>query len=324
MGQKGQVRLRSLPKSPDLSPQVKQGDRPKMNRYIDQFLDYLSLERGLSKNTLTAYTRDLNKFTTYLKKGHIRSFNDVKRSDITDFMLFQKDRGLSASSIARGLAAMKVFFRFLAREGFLKTDIASVIETPKLWKHLPEALSLDEIDRLLNTPNLRDWIGIRDKACLELMYATGLRVSEVINLNIKDVNLDLGVIRCLGKGSKERIVPLGKVAKTAIKRYIDKVRIKLIKSSTETGLFITRLGRKMSRQMLWKIIKGYARKARIDKDIKPHTLRHSFATHLLERGADLRVVQEMLGHSNISTTQIYTHINKERLKSIHKRFHPRP
>lgn len=295
-----------------------------MNRYIDQFLDYLSLERGLSKNTLTAYARDLNKFTTYLKKMHILSFNDVKRSDITDFMLFQKDRGLSASSIARGLAAMKVFFRFLAREGLLKTDIASVIETPKLWKHLPEALSLDEIDRLLNAPNLRDWIGIRDKACLELMYATGFRVSEVINLNIKDVNFDLGVIRCLGKGSKERIVPLGKLAKTAIKRYIDKVRIKLIKSSTETGLFITRLGRKMSRQMLWKIIKGYARKARIDKDIKPHTLRHSFATHLLERGADLRVVQEMLGHSNISTTQIYTHINKERLKSIHKRFHPRP
>jgi integrase/recombinase XerD len=291
---------------------------------IDQFLDYLSLERGLSKNTLTSYGRDLNKFVSFLKKKRISSFGDVKKSDIQDFLLFQKDRGLSSNSIARGLAAMKVFFRFLAREGFLKTDIASVIETPKLWKHLPEALSFSEVDKLLNAPNLRDWIGIRDKACLELMYATGLRASELINLNIKDVNLELGIIKCVGKGSKERIVPLGKVAKAALKRYIDKVRGKLIKSGAEGGLFLTRLGRKMSRQMLWKIIKGYARKSRIDKDIKPHTLRHSFATHLLEGGADLRVVQEMLGHSNISTTQIYTHINKERLKSIHKKFHPRP
>lgn len=282
------------------------------------------MERGLSKNTLVSYARDLNKFITYLEKKHILSFDNVKKSDITDFMLFQKDRGLSANSIARGLAAMKVFFRFLVRESFLNTDITSVIETPKLWKHLPDSLSLREVDRLLNVPNLRVWKGIRDKACLELMYATGLRASEVVNLNIRDVNFELGVVRCVGKGSKERIVPLGKVAKTAIKRYIDKVRPKLIKSVSESGLFLSRLGRKMSRQMLWKIIKGYARKTRIDKDIKPHTLRHSFATHLLERGADLRVVQEMLGHSNISTTQIYTHINRERLKSIHKKFHPRP
>ena len=295
-----------------------------MDKNIEQFLDYLSLERGLAKNTLVSYSRDLNKFAAYLEKRHIRSLSNVKKSDISDFMLSQRDSGLSPNSIARGLAAMKVFFRFLAREGVLKSDIASVIETPKLWKHLPESLSVEEVEKLLNAPNLKEWIGIRNRACLELMYATGLRVSEMINLNIRDVNLDLGVVRCIGKGSKERIVPLGKMAKTAIKRYTDKVRPKLIKSSSENGLFITRLGRKMSRQMLWKIIKGYAKKARIDKDIKPHTLRHSFATHLLERGADLRIVQEMLGHSNISTTQIYTHINKERLKSIHKKFHPRP
>lgn len=295
-----------------------------MNKSVDQFLDYLLVERGLSKNTLTSYARDLNKFAAYLEKKHIRSFDNVEKSDITDFMLYQKDRGLSANSIARGLAAMKVFFRFLSREGFLKTDIASVIETPKLWKHLPDALSFSEVEKLLNAPNIRDWIGIRDKACLELMYATGLRASEVVNLNLQDVNLDLGVLRCVGKGSKERIVPLGKVAKAAIKRYIDRVRPKLIKSASGGGLFLSRLGKKMSRQMLWKIIKGYKRKARIDKGISPHTLRHSFATHLLEGGADLRVVQEMLGHSNISTTQIYTHINKERLKSIHRKFHPRP
>jgi len=295
-----------------------------VNTHIDQFLDYISLERGLSKNTIAAYRRDLDKLAAFLKKRHITSFKDAKKSDITDFMFRQKDKGLSANSVARGLAAMKVFFRFLAREGFLKTDIASVIETPKLWKHLPEVISFNEVDKLLKAPGLKDWMGIRDKAFLELMYATGLRASEVVNLNIGDVNLDLGVLKCLGKGSKERIVPLGKEAKTAIKRYIDNARPKLIKTSSERGLFITRLGRKMSRQMLWKIIKRYAKKARINKEIMPHTLRHSFATHLLERGADLRIVQELLGHANISTTQIYTHINKERLKSIHRKFHPRP
>lgn len=295
-----------------------------MKASIDQFLDYLSLERGLSKNTLAAYARDLNKFTVFLKRRHVLSFKDVKKSDITDFMFLQKDKGLAANSVARGLAAMKVFFRFLAREGFLKSDIASIIETPKLWKNLPDAISLHEVDRLLSAPNLRDWMGIRDKACMELMYATGLRASEVVGLNTRDVNFGLGILKCLGKGSKERIVPLGKAARIAIKRYIDKVRPKLAKSGSESGLFLTRLGRKMSRQTLWKIIKRYAKKTRINKDIKPHTLRHSFATHLLERGADLRSVQEMLGHANISTTQIYTHINRERLKSIHRKFHPRP
>ncbi|MDD5681035.1 MAG: site-specific tyrosine recombinase XerD [Candidatus Omnitrophica bacterium] len=295
-----------------------------MKDNIAQFLDYLSLERGLSKNTLISYERDLGKLTTYLKNKGIASFSEVKKSDVTDFMLSEKDKELSANSIARGLAAIKTFFRFLAREGFLKTDVASIIETPRLWKHLPDTLSIDEVDRILSKPNLKDWIGIRDKACLELMYATGMRVSEIVNLNLTDANLDLGIVKCLGKGSKERIVPLGKTAITAIKRYLDKVRPGLARSDSEKGLFLTRLGHKMTRQMLWKIIKFYTKKARIDKNITPHTLRHSFATHLLEKGADLRSVQEMLGHANISTTQIYTHINKERLKMIHRQFHPRP
>ncbi|MDP3789211.1 MAG: tyrosine recombinase, partial [Candidatus Omnitrophota bacterium] len=203
-------------------------------------------------------------------------------------------------------------------------DVTSVIETPKLWKHLPDSLSSDEVDHMLSKPNLKDWIGIRDKACLELMYATGMRVSEVVNLNLSDANFDLGIVKCLGKGSKERIVPLGKAAILAVRRYLEKIRPGLVKSGSEKGLFLTRLGHKMTRQMFWKIIKSYAKKARIDKNITPHTLRHSFATHLLERGADLRSVQEMLGHANISTTQIYTHINKERLKMIHRQFHPRP
>ena len=295
-----------------------------MEDNIAQFLDYLSLERGLSKNTLISYERDLVKFSDYMKKKGIASFGEVKKSNVTDFMLSEKDKGLSANSIARGLAAMKTFFRFLAREGFLKMDVTSVIETPKLWKHLPDALSMDEVDDLLSKPNLKDWIGVRDKACLELMYATGMRVSEVVNLNLSDVNLGLGVVKCLGKGSKERIVPLGKTANTAIKRYLENVRPTLVKSDSERGLFLTRLGHNMTRQMFWKIIKSYTKKARIRKNITPHTLRHSFATHLLERGADLRSVQEMLGHANISTTQIYTHINKERLKMIHRQFHPRP
>ena len=291
---------------------------------IAQFLDYLSLERGLSKNTLISYERDLVKFSGYLKKKGAVSFNEAKKSDVTDFMFSEKDKGLSANSIARSLAAIKTFFKFLAREGFLKMDVTSVIETPKLWKHLPDSLSINEVDRLLSKPNLKDWIGIRDKACLELMYATGMRVSEIVSLNLTDINLDLGVVKCMGKGSKERIVPLGKAAGTAVRRYLDRVRPTLVKSDSEKGLFLTRLGHKMTRQMFWKIIKSYAKKARIDKNIMPHTLRHSFATHLLERGADLRSVQEMLGHANISTTQIYTHINKERLKMIHKQFHPRP
>lgn len=295
-----------------------------VNDNIAQFLDYLSLERGLAKNTLVSYGRDLNKFSGYMEKSGIASLNEVKKSDVTDFMLSEKDSGLSANSIARELAAIKTFFRFMTREGLLKIDVTSVIETPKLWKHLPDSLSYGEVDRLLSKPNLKDRLGVRDKACLELMYATGMRVSEIINLDLSDANLDLGIVKCLGKGSKERIVPLGKSAAVAVKRYLEKVRPGVTKSASEKGLFLTRLGRKMTRQMFWKIIKAYAKKARINKNITPHTLRHSFATHLLERGADLRSVQEMLGHANISTTQIYTHINKERLKMIHKQFHPRP
>lgn len=295
-----------------------------MRDNIAQFLDYLSLERGLAKNTLVSYERDLNKFSAYLKKKGVASFQDAKKSTVTDFMLSEKDSGLSANSIARSLAAIKTFFRFLTREGFVKVDITSVIDTPRLWKHLPDALSMGEVDRLLSMPNLKDWVGIRDKALLEIMYATGMRVSEAVSLNIQDINLDLGIVKCFGKGSKERIVPLGRAASTAVKRYLDKVRPLLAKSGAEKGLFLTRLGHKMTRQMFWKIIKSYTKKARIGKNITPHTLRHSFATHLLERGADLRSVQEMLGHANISTTQIYTHINKERLKMIHRQFHPRP
>jgi integrase/recombinase XerD len=258
-------------------------------------------------------------------------------------MLYQKDKGLSANSIARHLAAMKAFFRFLVRERILKSDPTSLIDSPKLWKKIPETLSLNEVDALISQPNIRDKQGIRDKAILETMYATGMRVSETANLKLDNVNLDIGFLRCIGKGNKERVIPLGKKAISSIKRYLeagrkhplnparkakalqkqDKVFDRVNKKESEF-LFLNRFGRKLSRQSLWKIIKRYARSARIKKPIKPHSLRHSFATHLLERGADLRSVQEMLGHANISTTQIYTHISKDRLKTIHRMFHPRP
>jgi len=295
-----------------------------MTELIDEFLSYLSVERGLSNNTLSSYKRDLSNFFGYIKKRRIVSIDKVTRQMITSFMLSEKDRGLSANSISREVACLKSFFKFLVRENKIKDNITSVIESPKLWKKLPSALDLSEVEKLLKAPNIREPMGVRDKAMLELIYATGMRVSELINLKMDDLNMGVGFIKCLGKGQKERVVPFGSKAKEWLVRYLDKGRASFLKKKVSNFLFLTRLSRPMSRQMFWKIIKKYAVKARIKKDIMPHSLRHSFATHILERGADLRVVQEMLGHSDISTTQIYTHINKERLKSIHHKFHPRP
>jgi integrase/recombinase XerD len=228
------------------------------------------------------------------------------------------------NSISRNLVAIKVFHRFLVREGYCKVDPTSLLESPKLGRRIPDVLSTEEVKAIIEASNPRDWQGIRDRAILELMYASGMRVSELVNLKVSDLNLDIGFVRCLGKGQKERIVPIGKGAVSAIRRYSEKTRAKLAKKNDNSFLFLSRIGTRISRQSIWKIIKKYAAIAKIKKKIKPHTLRHSFATHLLERGADLRSVQEMLGHSDISTTQIYTHINKDRLKSIHQQFHPRP
>jgi integrase/recombinase XerD len=210
------------------------------------------------------------------------------------------------------------------RERILKSDPTSLLDSPKLWKKIPETLSLNEVEALIAQPNIRNNQGIRDKAILETLYATGMRVSEAVNLKAGSVNLEVGFLRCIGKGSKERVIPLGKKAIDSLRRYLEASRPVFLKQKESDFLFLSRLGKRLSRQSLWKIIRRYARCARIKKPIRPHTLRHSFATHLLERGADLRSVQEMLGHANISTTQIYTHINKDRLKTIHKTFHPRP
>ena len=296
-----------------------------MEELIDQFLNFLSVERGLAANTISSYRFDLVRFTSFLKKRHTASMEGVKKDDLTMYLLSLKDNGLAANSISRNLASIKTFYKFLVNEGSVKENVAGVLESPRLWKKLPNILNVNEVDMLLNAPDRRNWRGIRDRASMELLYATGMRVSEMVELKTKDINMDVGFIKCIGKGSKERIVPLGNSAKEAINKYMARSRIRLLKKSApQTNLFLTRLGRKMSRQSFWKMIKRYARKAGIKKDISPHVLRHSFATHLLERGADLRIVQEMLGHADISTTQIYTHISKERLKSIHHKYHPRP
>lgn len=295
-----------------------------MKELIDTFLNYLSVERGLSNNTILAYREDLNYYIDFIERKHIDALSKIDKNHITNFMFAQKDKGISANSVARRLAAIRMFHRFLARERITKSDPSNLIDSPKLWKKIPDILSVNEVDLLIAQPNIRDTQGIRDKAILEALYATGMRVSEAANLKKDNVNLDIGFLRCIGKGNKERVIPLGKKAIAGINRYLKSSRPKLLKGKGSEYLFLNRFGKKISRISLWKIIKKYAKSAKINKPIKPHTLRHSFATHLLERGADLRSVQEMLGHSNISTTQIYTHINKDRLKTIHRMFHPRP
>lgn len=294
-----------------------------MKESIEEFINYLAVERGLAHNTLLAYRRDLNKYTLYLKKKGIKDVKKINREHISDFMYDQKKKGLTSTSICRSLAAIKMFHRFLVRERLVDEDPTHLVDTPKIWKKVPDVLATAEIESMINVVKGKGWQAIRDKAILELFYASGMRVSELLNLKMDSVNLDLGYVRCIGKGNKERIIPIGKRACEAVNKYCQTTRKKLVKDKTIPFLFLSRLGKKISRQSIWKIIKDCAKKARIKSEIKPHTLRHSFATHLLERGADLRSVQEMLGHSDISTTQIYTHVDKERLKTIHKQFHPR-
>ena len=295
-----------------------------MRELVDSFLNYLSVERGLSRNTLIAYQKDLSFYMDHMEAQGITALSRVAKGDVTGSMLSQKSKGLAPGSIARSLAAIKSFHRFLVRERILKSDPTNLVDSPKLWKKIPATLSLNEVEALLRQPEGRNAQGIRDRAILETFYATGMRVSEVVNLKLDNVNSEVGFIRCIGKGNKERIVPLGKKAIASIARYLQSARPKFLRKQASDYLFVSRIGKKISRQSLWKIIKHYAKCADIKKNIRPHILRHSFATHLLERGADLRSVQEMLGHANISTTQIYTHITRDRLKAIHKAFHPRP
>ncbi len=295
-----------------------------MKAIVEDFLTYASAEKGLAKNTIEAYNSDLEKFLAFLNDKKIVSFSGVTRTHIMDFLMHEKDRGLKASSLARHLVSVKVLFSFLAQERMVQQDISAVLDSPKLWSLLPETLSEAEVASLIDAPSTNKPSGIRDRAMLELLYATGARVSELVNVKVGDLNAQVGFLRVLGKGSKERIVPVGSRAIFWIQKYLKEVRPKVAQDLLVQNIFLNQHGEGFSRQAIWGLLKVYAKKARVKKRVTPHMLRHSFATHLLSRGADLRVVQEMLGHADIATTQIYTHVDKDRLKSIHKQFHPRP
>ncbi|MDT8901090.1 site-specific tyrosine recombinase XerD [Anaeroselena agilis] len=294
-----------------------------MEGYVNEFIQYLAVERGLAQNTLESYGRDLRQFQAYLHNGQLDFIKDSNRSTILAYLNNLQTKGRAVSTISRNLAAIKSFYQYLVRERYLEKDPAAHLESPKLEKKLPKILSISEVEELLKQPNTFLPTGLRDKAMLELLYATGIRVSELISLNISDINLDMGYIKCYGKGAKERIVPLGSIAAKCVQEYISKGRPKLVRTYEEAALFVNHHGNRLTRQGFWKIIKKYAQEATINKEITPHTLRHSFATHLLENGADLRSVQEMLGHADISTTQIYTHVTKNRLKEVYDKAHPR-
>ncbi|MFH1228430.1 MAG: site-specific tyrosine recombinase XerD [Planctomycetota bacterium] len=289
---------------------------------IDLFLTYLSVDCGLSSNTLDAYKRDLGTFIRSLK-DKTASASYVTGQDIYNFIQSRRKSGLSSNTIARNIVAIKMFFRFLVSQGYLKKDATELIDTPRVWKRLPDVVSYSDIEKLLSAPDQTKPHGIRDKAIMEVLYATGARVSEVVNLKISDINFDSSYCKCFGKGNKQRIVLLGGEAIKALGNYLTKIRSKWVKAKSPENVFLNQQGQKLSRQSIWKLIARYGLLAGIRIKLHPHLLRHSFATHLLERGANIRYVQEMLGHSNIATTQIYTHIDKERLKSIHRQFHPR-
>ena len=294
-----------------------------MRALLDMFLDYLVVECGLSENTVAAYRCDLERFIGYLRKYRVRHPREVNVERLADYLVELKDEGLAVSSISRALVAIRMFFRFLWSEGTIRTDCTSLIEAPRLFQALPDFLSIQQVECLLDAPEAETTLGLRDRAMLELLYATGARISEVCNLKVDDVNLEFGYARCFGKGRKERVVPVGRKAVAAIGRYLEAGRPRLLKNRTSEFLLLSRTGRRLDRHSAWRRVERAARRAGLPVKCYPHMLRHSFATHLLERGADLRVVQELLGHVSITTTQIYTHTNKARLRAIHRKFHPR-
>jgi integrase/recombinase XerD len=289
---------------------------------IRTFLNYLRVEKGLSVNTMDAYRRDMEKFAIFVNERKL-SASSVSRGDVVDFLATLYRRGLDSRSVGRHLVTIRNFFRFMMTEELISEDPAANIESPKIRHSLPDFLSLEEVDRLLRQPDVSTTVGLRDRAMIELMYSTGLRVSELCGVRIADLQMDAGCLRCVGKGNKERIVPVGKQALAGVQEYMRKARPELLGEHTSQFLFLGRRGVPIGRIIFWKLLGNYGRKAGLRKSLKPHMLRHSFATHLLDRGADLRSVQLMLGHSDISTTQIYTHVVEERLKQVYKEHHPR-
>lgn len=295
-----------------------------MEKALEHFTGFLALEKGLSENTLVAYRTDLLDFIDYLRKSDIAGFENVCRNNILDYLGSCKDRGMETATLARRLVSIKVLFRYLFQEKLIPADITDVMDSPKLWRLLPDFLSTQEVESLLNAfeKTGKDPLIFRNRTILELMYACGLRVSETATLKLGSINIPEGIVRVIGKGNKERIVPAGKPALILVSRYISEIRPQLL-AGEESTLFLSRTGKPLDRERIWAIVKDAARIAGIHKNIHPHTLRHSFASHLLENGADLRIIQEMLGHADISTTQIYTHIDQQKLLNVHRRFHPR-
>lgn len=289
---------------------------------IRSYLNYARIERSLATSTISSYRRDLEQFGAYVEKHKI-PITEVERNDIVEFLITLYERKLDARSVARYLVSIRQFFRFLMMEEIVTEDPASTIEAPKTRQALPVFLSVKEVERLLEVPDQTTKEGIRDRALIELMYSTGIRVSELCGLCVGDIQMQSGRLRCVGKGNKERLVPVGRSALAAVQRYLDEARPQFLKGKVCNHIFLSKRARPLNRVAVWLLLSGYGRQVGLRRPLKPHTLRHSFATHLLDRGADLRSVQMMLGHADISTTQIYTHVVEERLRQVHKAHHPR-
>ena len=296
---------------------------PNIDVLIDQYLNYLLVEKGLSRATLASYSADVVRYQDFLDQNGVDCISETDTPLILKHLISLRKSGLGARSRARHLVSLRGLYRFAVQEKYLKHDPSKLVDLPKLSLKLPDVLAVDEVSQLLNSPDTTKPLGARDAAMLELLYAAGLRVSELVNLKLQDINLEAGFVRVFGKGSKERVVPIGLPAQKKIAFYIEGARKAALKKRLSPYLFIGRAGKPLTRQGFWKLLRRYADQARIHKKISPHSLRHSFATHLLEGGADLRAVQVMLGHVDISTTQIYTHVTRKHLKALHQKFHPR-
>jgi integrase/recombinase XerD len=290
---------------------------------IEAFLEHVGVERGLSPRTTEAYARDLERLITFLRARGIARPADASTTDLREFVYHLKDRGLGVTSIRRSLSAVRTYWRFLLSEGLAVTDPTERLELPRSWRRLPDVLGRDDVEKLLEAPDPADRLFWRDKALLEFGYAAGVRVSELTGLRVRDIDIQEGFATVLGKGSKERLVPIGRSALRALIVYLREIRPGLARTGHDGFAFLNSRGGPLSRMGVWKILQKHVRRAGIEKRVTPHTLRHSFATHLLEGGADLAAVQEMLGHADIATTQIYTHVDREYVRDVHRRFHPR-
>jgi integrase/recombinase XerD len=308
----------------DRNPPMAGPETYSLGQDLKGFLDYLTFEAGLAKNTVLAYGRDLRSFLKYCKSNNTNKIRQIKPALIQNYLRILTEEQKSESSIKRSLVAIRMFLRFGKLTGLVENDLTSMLESPKVWQKLPCVCSKEQVLELLNAPCPDEPFYFRDKAMLELLYATGVRASEIAGLKTSDLNLNIGYLRCLGKGNRERVVPIGKAAISAINEYLTNLRPKLAKPFSGDFLLLSRTGRPMSRIEIWRLVKKYAIRAGMPRNLTVHTLRHCFATHLLAGGADLRSLQEMLGHVDIATTQIYTHVDQERLRKIHRKYHPRP